>query len=80
VWIHQDAWFHLGKFDIDFSTDYTIKKSSNGVYAFVLKGDITIDGTALNERDGFGIWDMDKFSLKANSQGAEVLLMDVPMD
>jgi redox-sensitive bicupin YhaK (pirin superfamily) len=80
VMMHQDAWFHIGKFDIDFSTDYTIKKSSNGVYAFVLKGDITIDGTALNERDGFGIWDMDKFSLKANSQGAEVLLMDVPMD
>src|SRR5437870_4341989 len=51
VWIHQDAWFHLGKFDKDFSVDYTIKKSGNGVYAFILKGDVTIDGTALNERD-----------------------------
>ena len=79
VWIHQDAWFHLGQFDKDFTTTYPIKKSGNGVYAFVLKGDITIEGQALHERDGLGIWDTTKITLKANSQGAEVLLMDVPM-
>lgn len=80
VWIHQDAWFHIGKFDKDFSINYNIKKSGNGVYSFIIKGDITIDGTILNERDGFGIWDTDKISLKANSQDAEVLLMEVPMN
>ena len=79
VWIQQDAWFHLGQFYKDFSTSYSIKKSGNGVYAFVLKGDITIEGQELHERDGLGIWDTEKISLKANSQGAEVLLMDVPM-
>jgi redox-sensitive bicupin YhaK (pirin superfamily) len=79
VWIHQDAWFHLGTFDKGISIDYSIKKSGNGVYAFILKGDVTIDGTALNERDGFGIWNTDKFSFEANSQDAEVLLMEVPM-
>jgi redox-sensitive bicupin YhaK (pirin superfamily) len=80
VWIHQDAWFHLGKFDEGFSTDYSIKKSGHGVYAFVLKGDITIDETVLNERDGLGIWNTDKISIKANSQDAEILLMEVPMN
>jgi quercetin 2,3-dioxygenase len=79
VWIHQDAWFHLGRFDKGFSVDYLIKKSGNGVYAFIIKGNVTIDGTTLNERDGFGIWDTDKLSVKANSQDAEVLLMEVPM-
>jgi quercetin 2,3-dioxygenase len=80
VWIQQDAWFHLGKFDKDFSIDYTIKKSGNGVYAFILKGDVTIDGTVLNERDGFGIWNTAKISVKANSQDAEILLMEIPMN
>ena len=80
VWIHQDAWFHLGKFDEGFSTDYSIKKNGNGVYAFVLKGDITIDETVLNERDGLGIWNTDKISVRANSQDAEILLMEVPMN
>jgi len=79
VWIHQDAWFHLGKFDTDFSTTYKIKKDGNGVYAFVLKGDFTIDGHSLNQRDGLGVWDTDSISIKANSADAEILLMDVPM-
>jgi redox-sensitive bicupin YhaK (pirin superfamily) len=79
VWIHQDAWFHLGKFDKDFSTDYKIKKSGNGVYAFVISGEFTVEGHALSSRDGLGIWDTDAISIKANSPDAEILLMDVPM-
>lgn len=78
VWIHQDAWFHLGKLDKDFSTDYMIRKKGNGVYAFVLNGDVTIDGQQLNARDGFGVWDTDKINVKADSD-AEILLMEVPM-
>lgn len=78
VWIHQDAWFHLGKFDKDFATDYTFKKQGNGLYVFVLNGDITINGQTLNRRDGFGIWNTDKVSIKADSE-AELLLMEVPM-
>jgi redox-sensitive bicupin YhaK (pirin superfamily) len=79
VWIHQDAWFHLGKFDQGFSTEYSLKKKGDGIYAFVLSGDITIDGQQLNSRDGFGIWDTEKIAIKANSQDAELLLMEVPM-
>jgi redox-sensitive bicupin YhaK (pirin superfamily) len=79
VWIHQDAWFHLGKFDKDFSTEYKIKKSGNGVYAFILNGDFTVEGHALSNRDGLGIWDTDAITIKANSADAEILLMDVPM-
>jgi len=79
TWIHQDAWFHLGTFDKDYLIDYSIKKTGNGLYAFVLKGDVTIDNNTLNERDGFGIWDIKKITLKANTSNAEVLLMEVPM-
>ena len=79
VWIHQDAWFHMGRFDKDFSTTYQLKNPANGVYAFVLKGDITIAGNDLNQRDGLGIWNTNKINIKANSQDAELLLMEVPM-
>jgi redox-sensitive bicupin YhaK (pirin superfamily) len=80
VWIYQDAWFHLGRFDKDFSVNYSLKKNGNGVYAFIIKGDAGIDGNNLNERDGLGIWNTDKISFKANSRDAEVLLMEVPMN
>lgn len=79
VWIHQDAWFHMGKFDNGVSTDYTIKKEGNGVYAFVLEGDFTINGISLNRRDGLGIWETKKLDITAASQDAEILLMEVPM-
>jgi redox-sensitive bicupin YhaK (pirin superfamily) len=79
VWIHQDAWFHLGRFSSGHTTDYKIKKAGNGVYAFIIKGNFTIEGQSLSERDGLGIWDTDKISIVANSNDAEVLLMDVPM-
>jgi quercetin 2,3-dioxygenase len=78
VWIHQDAWFQLGQFDQGVSTDYTIKKAGNGVYAFVLSGNVTINGQALSARDGLGIWDTNALKITADS-GTEVLLMDVPM-
>jgi redox-sensitive bicupin YhaK (pirin superfamily) len=78
VWIYQNAWFHLGQFDKGVSADYTIKAKENGVYAFILSGDVTINGQKLNPRDGFGIWDVDKISIQADTD-AEFLLMDVPM-
>lgn len=78
VWVHQDAWFHLGKFDKGVSKDYEIKKSGNGVYAFVLNGNLTVNGQRLNARDGLGVWNTEKITIQADAD-AEFLLMDVPM-
>lgn len=80
AWMHQDAWFQLGTFDKNFETQYKLKKQGNGVYAFVLKGEVTIEGTQLNQRDGLGIWNTESISIKSNSPGAEILLMDIPMN
>ncbi len=79
VWVHQDAWFHLGNFDAGVKTEYQIKKPGNGVYAFVLSGEVTIAGQHLEERDGFGLWDLDRFELNSNKE-SRVLLMEVPMN
>ena len=79
VWIHQDAWFHLGKFNQDTSLDYQVKQQGNGVYFFVLKGSVEVNGQPLDKRDGYGVWETESIAIKA-SAGAEVLLMEVPMD
>ena len=78
VWVHQDAWFHLGKFENGSKDTYQVKKPGNGVYAFVLEGNATINGQKLEKRDGFGVWDTDKVDFTADSD-AKVLLMEVPM-
>lgn len=78
VWIHQDAWFSLARFDKGFSKEYNIHKSGNGVYVFVIKGKAKIGDQILDERDGLGIWDTENFVLEAE-ENSEILLMEVPM-
>jgi redox-sensitive bicupin YhaK (pirin superfamily) len=78
VWIHQDAWFHLGSLEKGNSQTYTFKKKGNGLYAFVISGNISIEGQALSARDGLGMWDIDQINLVADSN-TEILLMEVPM-
>ena len=83
VWIHQNAWFHLGTFDKDFSTNYQLKRKGNGIYAFVIKGDFSIENQQkiqeLNERDALGMWETSEITIKANSENAKILLLEVPM-
>ena len=76
--IQQDAWFSLGKLDKGFSTTYKLKNKENGVYAFVIEGDVSINDQQLNRRDGLGITDTDQLEIKA-ADNAELLLMEVPM-
>lgn len=78
VWINQDAWFNLGTFSKGFTTTYQLHQKGNGVYAFVIQGDVRVNGQLLNQRDGFGIWDVDGLEISADSD-AEFLLMEVPM-
>jgi len=78
VWLHQDAWFHLGKFDQQIEKNYTIKKEGNGLYVFVIEGTIEVNGIILSKRDAFGIWNVKDVNFKT-SENSYVLLMDVPM-
>jgi redox-sensitive bicupin YhaK (pirin superfamily) len=78
VWIHQDAWFHLGKFDKGLSTDYKLKAKGNGIYLFNLHGEIEVNGQVLSDRDAYGVWDTESISISMLSD-AEFLVMEVPM-
>ena len=79
VWIHQNAWFHIADLEEGTTLDYTIKSPGNGLYVFVLAGDVAVDGQELNSRDGFGIWDVNKVNFSATGN-TSLLLMEVPMN
>jgi len=79
MWIHQDAWFHLGEFDKETRINYNINKKGNGVYAFLIEGSVQIDGDSLEKRDALGIWDTEKFELLAN-KNSRILLIEVPLN
>ncbi|HPF52118.1 MAG TPA: pirin family protein [Draconibacterium sp.] len=78
VWIHQNAWFNLGTFDAETTAEYRLHSDKNGVYAFVIKGEVTINGQILEERDGLGISEVETIEFTSNTD-SRVLLMEVPM-
>jgi quercetin 2,3-dioxygenase len=78
LWIYQDAWFYLGEFNSGINTEYKLKLKGNGVYCFILNGKVRVNEQELNERDGYGIWDIESFDIKVESN-SEILLMEVPM-
>ena len=79
MWIHQDAWFHLGEFDKETRINYKINKKGNGVYAFLIEGSVQIDGESLEKRDALGLWDTESFELLANPN-SRILLIEVPLN
>lgn len=78
LWIHQNAWFHLGRLSAGTELKYELKDPSNGVYAFVIEGDVNINGNALNRRDGMGITESAELAVQAESD-AYLLLMELPV-
>ena len=78
VWIHQDAWFSMGDFDKGVTQTYELKNPNNGVYIFVIRGKVVVNGNTLDTRDGLGVWDTKNFTMDVIDD-AKVLLMEVPM-
>ena len=78
TWIHQNAWFFMGQFEKEQELQYRLKKNGNGVYIFVVDGEIEIDNVKMSKRDGIGIWDTESLTLQI-AENSKILLMDIPM-
>jgi len=78
LWIYQQAWFSLGIFEAGKKVAYNINHIKNGVYLFLIEGEITVDGKTLSPRDALGITDFDSFDIQVN-ETSKILLVEVPM-
>jgi len=64
LFIHQDAYFSIGKFKKNRSLEYKLKTKM--AYIFVIEGNIEIEGNPLSRRDAIGIKETDKINITAN--------------
>lgn len=80
IGIYQEAWFQRAMLERDKRLEYNLKNSQNGIYLFVISGQIIIgNNIELKTRDAVGIGNIDeKISILANEQ-ADILLMEVPI-
>ncbi len=78
VWIHQNAWFYLSELESGKEVTHSLKQKTNGVYIFVLSGNIQVNGEALERRDAIAISNTELVTIKAE-ENSEFLVMDLPM-
>ncbi len=79
LWVYQKTFFHLGIFDSNTITKYEVKIPKNGVYLFLIEGEIEVDNQTLKARDAMGITDFDQFEIKISTK-SKILLVEVPMN
>ncbi|RYZ52370.1 MAG: pirin family protein, partial [Chitinophagaceae bacterium] len=78
VGINQQAWLSQGTLEKNYTYTYPLHNAGNGVYVFLLSGDIIVNEIVLNARDGLGVWETGQLSITANTE-AEILLIEVPV-
>lgn len=78
LWIYQQSFLYLGILDERQFITYTINIPKNGVYLFLIEGQLEIDGQIINERDAFGMIEFETFTMEVK-QHAKVLIIEVPM-
>lgn len=79
LWVYQKTFFHLGIFDSNTQSVYKVRIPENGVYLFLIEGEIEINNQVLKARDAMGITDFDSFEIKVVSK-SKILLVEVPMN
>ena len=77
--IHQDAFFSMGNFDKNQDFTYQLHREGNGLYIFVVNGQVETSGESLEFRDGLGLEDISEVSFQTKD-GVELLLMEIPMN
>jgi redox-sensitive bicupin YhaK (pirin superfamily) len=79
LWMHQQAWFSLGNFGADTLANYRLRKSGNGVYLFVISGEVQLAGEKLGRRDAICLEEIETEIEFKVLTGSKVLLIEVPM-
>lgn len=79
LWIHQNAWFHMGYLKSGWKETYNLQEDNHGVYFFVIEGKVKIEDEIIQKRDGIGIYETEKINIEA-TEDSKILLMEVPMN
>ncbi len=76
--IHQQAWFNLTRIPAGERRDYMRQREENGVYFFLIEGEVQLEGQSLKTRDAAGLWGQSSYEVIAE-QDAFVLAIDLPL-
>lgn len=79
LWINQDAYFSRSTSSENSQITYKIKSKNNGIYLFLVEGEIEVDGKILNKRDAIGIYETDQIQIISKKE-SDILIIEIPMN
>jgi quercetin 2,3-dioxygenase len=79
LWIHQDAYISTIKLLKDSTFEYKIRIPRNGVFVFVIDGNLSVEGNQLNRRDAIAISDAESIQMKSSDE-SKLLFIEIPMN
>ena len=74
----QDAWISVYSGVENETLQYQLNQSHNGVYLFLIDGEVLVGDVLLKKRDGMGLSEVNNFEATV-VKDAHLLLVEVPM-
>lgn len=78
LWINQNAFIYLAELDEGKEIVFDLHSDKNGVYLFLIFGELSVAGENLFKRDAIGIWETSSIMINAK-KNSFLLLIEVPM-
>ena len=76
--ISQQAYIYRTNLDADKSIDISLKSEQNGLYIFVVDGEVDVEGNLISKRDAIGVSEIERIEIKSNEK-SELIIIEVPM-
>jgi redox-sensitive bicupin YhaK (pirin superfamily) len=76
--INQNAFISISELMDGKVQSYELYRPSNGVYFFIMSGSIEVDGHVFQAKDGIGLTQLERVSIKSIGQ-SELLILEVPL-
>ena len=77
LWINQDAELSLGQLKKGSIITHKINFNGNGIYAFLIDGEVKINDATLKSRDAVGYFDIQEANIET-IQDSTLLLIEIP--
>ncbi len=76
--INQDAYIFYSHLTKNKSIKYKLKIKNNGIFIFVISGEIVINNEHLSDKDGIGIENANEIKIKSVNE-SKILIFEIPM-
>ncbi|TGE07662.1 pirin family protein [Hymenobacter fodinae] len=78
-WINQNAKLSLGHYDAGQSLEYTLNALNKCVFIFVMEGQLTVNGQAVNRRESIGLWETGHLAIQCEAE-SQFIVIEAPIN